>query len=122
MAICTSRRWAEKADGEASLVVRHWGGAGAVGGRGVDGWSEGALDAEGAKAEEKRVHVTGVREGKSAGGSVVVESETEKLRGDRVGLDLVQSRQGSDKEIEVDFGVILHSKVVDDENKTDRAS
>jgi hypothetical protein len=52
----------------------------------------------------------------------VVESETEKLRGDRVGLDLVQGRQGSDKEIEVDFGVILHSKVVDDENKTDRAS
>ena len=52
----------------------------------------------------------------------MVQSETEKLRGDRVGLDLVQSRQGSDKKIEVDFGVILHSKVVDDENKTDRAS
>jgi hypothetical protein len=31
-------------------------------------------------------------------------------------------RQGRDKEIEVDFGVILHSKVVDDENKTDRTS
>ncbi len=63
-----------------------------------------------------------VREGNGAGGSVVVESETEKLRGDRVGLDLVQGRQGSDKKIEVDFGVILHSKVVDEENKTDRAS
>ncbi len=36
----------------------------------------------------------------------MVESETEKLRGDRVGLDLVQGRQGIDKEIEVDFGVI----------------
>ncbi len=37
-------------------------------------------------------------------------------------LDLVQGRQGGDKEVEVDLGVILHSKVVDDENKTDRAS
>ncbi len=74
--------------------------------------------------EEKCVHITGVREGNGTSGSVVVESEAEKLqlRGDRVGLDLVQGRQGSDKEIEVDFGVILRSKVVDDENKTDRAS
>ncbi len=50
----------------------------------------------------------------------MVESETEKLRGDRMSLYLVQGRQGRDKEIEVDFGVILHSKVLDDENKTDR--
>jgi hypothetical protein len=54
--------------------------------------------------------------------TVMVESETEKLRGDRVSLYLVQGRQGRDKEIEVDFGVILHSKVVDDENKTDKTS
>jgi hypothetical protein len=52
----------------------------------------------------------------------VVERETEKLRGDRMSLDLVQGRQGGDKEVEVDHGVILHSKVVDDENKTDRTS
>jgi hypothetical protein len=52
----------------------------------------------------------------------VVEREAEKLRGYRVSLDLIQGRQGGDKEVEVDLGVILHSKVVDDENKTDRAS
>ncbi len=52
----------------------------------------------------------------------MVERETVKLRGDRMSLDLVQGRQGGDKEVEVDLGVILYSKVVDDENKTDRAS
>ena len=52
----------------------------------------------------------------------MVEREAEKLRGYRVSLDLIQGRQGGDKEVEVDRGVILHSKVVDDENKTDRAS
>jgi hypothetical protein len=52
----------------------------------------------------------------------MVQSETEKLRGERVDLHLVQGRQGSNKEIEVDFRVILHSKVVDDEHKTDRTS
>ncbi len=90
--------------------------------RDVDGRRKGGFDAEGTEAEEKRVHVAGVREGDCAGFSVVVDSETEKLRGDRVGLYLVQDRQGRDKEIDVDFGVILHSKVVDDENKTDRMS
>ncbi len=38
-----------------------------------------------------------------------------------MGLHLVHGRQGRDKEIEVDFGVIFHSKVVD-ENKTDGTS
>ena len=46
----------------------------------------------------------------------MVEREAEKLRGYRVSLDLIQGRQGGDKEVEVDLGVILHSKVVDDEN------
>ena len=64
-------------------------------GRDVDGRSKGGFDAEGTEAEEKRVHVAGVREGDGAGDSVVVESETEKLRGDRVGLYLVQGRQGN---------------------------
>ena len=96
--------------------------AGAVGGRDIHGRREGGFDTEGTEAEKKRVHVAGVRECDGAGDSVVVESKTEKLRGDRVGLHLVQGRQGRDKEIEVDFGVIFHSKVVDDENKTDRAS
>jgi hypothetical protein len=107
--------------GSVGGVGRLWE-AGAVSGRDIDGRRECGFDAEGTEAEKKRVHVTGVREGDGAGDSVVAESKTEKLRGDRVGLYLVQSRQGRDKEIEVDFGVILHSKVVDDENKTDRTS
>ena len=75
--------------------------------RWADGRRECGFDAEGTEAEKKRVHVTGLREGDGAGDSVVAESKTEKLRGDRVGLHLVQGRQGRDKEIEVDFGVIL---------------
>ncbi len=64
-----------------------------MGGRDVDGRSEDRFDAEGTEVEEQRVHVTGVREGDGAGDSVVVESETKKLRGDRVGVYLVQGRQ-----------------------------
>jgi hypothetical protein len=55
------------------------------------------FDAEGTEAEEKRVHIARVREGDGAGGSVVVQSEPEELRGERVGLHLVQGRQGKDK-------------------------
>ncbi len=78
--------------------------------------------AEGTEAEKKRIHVAGVREGDGAGGSVMVQGEPEELRGNRVGLHLVQGRQSGDKEVEVDFGVIFDSKVVKDKHKTDRAS
>ncbi len=72
--------------------------------------------------EEKCVHVARVRKGDGAGGSVVLQVEPEDLRGDRVGLHLVQGRQGGDKVVEVDFGMIFYSKVVNDKHETDRES
>jgi hypothetical protein len=107
--------------GSVGGVGRLWE-AGAVSGRDIYGRRECGFDAEGTEAEKERVHVAGVRECDGAGDSVVVKCKTEKLRGDWVCLHLVQGRQGRDKEIEVDFGVIFHSKVVDDENKADRTS
>ena len=50
-------------------------------------------------------------------GAVVVDGGAEELVGDRVGLDVIEGRQGRDEEVEVGEIGVLDTEIVDYEDK-----
>ncbi len=62
--------------------------------------------------------VSGVGDDEGALGCVVVGGGAEELVSDWVCLDVIEGRQGRDKEIEVGaIGVVLNTEIVDGEDK-----
>ena len=83
-------------------------------GRDVQGRRGRELDAQGSEAEQHTFNVAGVRQGQGALGAVVIEGEAQKLGRDRARLDLVETRQGRDKIVEVVAILVFDTKIVDD--------
>jgi hypothetical protein len=77
--------------GRGGAIVRRF-----VKGR-IGGW----FDVKGTKTLEERINVSGVGDGKGALGEVVGNGTAEELVGDRVGLDMIEGRQGRDEVVEV---------------------
>ncbi len=46
-----------------------------------------------------------------------MDGGAEELVGDRVGLDMIEGRQGRDEEVEVDKIGLLNTEIFDDEDK-----
>jgi hypothetical protein len=90
---------------------------GAIVGRGIEGRGGGWFDAKGAETLEERVDVSGVGDGEGALGGVVLDGGAQELVGDGVGLDVIEGRQGRDKEIEVGAIGVLDTEIVDNEDK-----
>jgi hypothetical protein len=67
----------------------------------------------GAEAWEERVNVSGVGNGEGALGGDVVDDVPEELLGHRVCLDVIEGRQGREKEIEVGAIGVFNTKIFD---------
>ncbi len=65
----------------------------------VEGRGGGGSDAKGAEPPEERVDVYGIEDCEGALGCVVADGGAEELVGDWVGLNVIEGRQGRDKEI-----------------------
>ncbi len=89
--------------------------------RGAKGRGGGRLDAKGTETLEERIDVSGVDDGEGALGEVVADGGAEELVSDRVGLDMIEGRQGRDEEVEVGEIGVLDTEIVDDEDKGHRA-
>ncbi len=76
------------------------------------------FNAKGAETLEERVDVSGVGDGESALGGVVMDGGAKELVGDRVRLDVIEEKQGRDKEIEVGAIGVLNTEIVDYEDKS----
>ena len=85
--------------------------------RGIEGRGGGWFDAKGAETLKERVDVSGVGDGESALGGVVMDGGAQELVDDRVCLDVIEGRQGRDKEIEVGAIGLLNTEIVDYEDK-----
>jgi hypothetical protein len=83
-------------------------------GRDVQGRRGRGLDAQGSEAEQHTVNVPRVRQGQGASGAVVVEGEAQELGRDWACLDLVETRQGRDKIVEVVAILVFDTKIVDE--------
>jgi hypothetical protein len=70
---------------------------------------------------EERVDVSGVGDGEGALGGVVMDGGAKELVGDRVGLNVIEGRQGRDKEIEVGAIGVLDTEIIYYEIKGYRA-
>jgi hypothetical protein len=69
----------------------------------------------------RRRHISGVGDGEGTLGCVVVDGRAEELVGDWVGLNVIEGRQGRDKEIEVGAIGVLDTEIVDYDDKGYRA-
>jgi hypothetical protein len=74
----------------------------------------GGLDTQGSEAKQHGVNVAGVGEGQGPVGAVVVQGEAQESGRDRARLDLVETRQGRDKIVEVVAILVFDTKIVDD--------
>ncbi len=86
----------------------------AVVGGGVEGRRGHGLDAKGSEAEQHGVDVPRVGQGQGAMDTVVIQGEAQKLGRDGARLDLVETRQGRDKIVEVVAILVFDTEIVDD--------
>ncbi len=87
----------------------------------VEGRRSGGLDAEGSEVEKHGVDVARVGQGQGTVGAVVIQGEAQEPGRDGARLDLVETRQGRDKIVEVVAILVFDTKIVDDKDKGYRA-